>query len=257
MNKLAKALGITTALAVMIPLGAYAASSTTGSSSGDAKQQTIIHGKGEFRGGFGHKEAVSQEVLDLLKLDRKTLQEKLSSGKTLAQVAEEQGVSRDKLKQTLTDAFNKTLDEQKKQFASNLDNMVDGKLEKGGKFGFGMKQDLTEAAKLLGLTADELKTQLSSGKSLADIAKEKNVDVQKLIDAQKTAMISSIDQAVKDGNMTQEQADKLKADAANIAEKMVNGKGFKHIERGERGHKFERAEKQVEKQSTQTIQTQS
>lgn len=256
MNKLAKALGITTALAVMIPLGAYAASSTTGSSTGDAKQQTIFQEKGKH-GMFGHKEAVSQEVLDLLKLDRKTLQEKLSSGKTLAQVAEEQGVSRDTLKQTLTDAFNKTLDEQKKQFASNLDNMVDGKLEKGGKFGFGMKQDLTEAAKLLGLTADELKTQLSSGKSLADIAKEKNVDVQKLIDAQKTAMVNSIDQAVKDGNMTQEQADKLKADAADIAEKMVNGKGFKHVEHGGRGHKFDRAEKQAEKQSTQTTETQS
>lgn len=251
MNKLVKVLGLTTALAVMIPLGAYAASNATDTSTGDLKQRLSFMAKGEFGGGFGHKEAVGQEVLDLLKLDRETLQDKLSSGKTLAQVAEEQGVSRDSLKQTLTAAFNKRLEEQKKQFADNLDNIVDGKLEKGVKFGFGMKQDLTEAAKLLGLTADELKTQISSGKSLADIAKEKNVDVQKLIDAQKNAMISNIDQAVKDGNMTQEQADKLKADAADIAEKIVGGKGgFKHG--GGRGFKFDRADKTQTQTQTQS-----
>ena len=45
------------------------------------------------------------------------------------------------------------------------------------------RQGLDAAAKVLGMTPQALRTELRSGKSIADVAKEKGVDVQKVIDA--------------------------------------------------------------------------
>ncbi|WP_219838769.1 hypothetical protein [Paenibacillus sp. R14(2021)] len=255
-NKTMRALTITAALAVMIPLSTYAATASnstaapTGSASDSAstssKDGKLSFHKGKaladkekaghvhagFRGGF-----VSQEILDLLKLDKKTLQEKLAAGKTLAQVAEEQGVSRDALKQAMIAAFEKRQAEEKKEFTDNLDKAVDGQLkpEQGKGFGGGfegkgrmgfVKMDLNASAALLGLSESDLQKELAAGKSLADVAKEKGVDVQKLIDAQKKQIVDGVNAAVKAGKMTQKQADKVIADADNIAENTVNGKRF-------------------------------
>ncbi|MBW5445600.1 hypothetical protein GE107_05925 [Cohnella sp. CFH 77786] len=231
MKKAVKAIGMTAALAVMIPFSAYAATTTSGSDTSaqsSAAQTDKAPPAREFHIGKG---AVDQTVLDLLKLDQATLKTKLSEGKTLAEIAAEQGVSRDALKQALTDAFNKKLEEQKQEFSANLDNMIDAKGNAFPDRGFGgMKgfaaRDLTSAATILGLSETDLKTALQSGKSLADLAKEKNVDVQKLIDAQKEAITAAINQAVKNGKLTQAQADKQLAKVATLAEKIVNSAGF-------------------------------
>ncbi|SFJ45689.1 hypothetical protein SAMN02799624_04630 [Paenibacillus sp. UNC496MF] len=237
LNKSMKALTLAGALAVMIPLSAYAAtysSSTTTAEHSAASGSTLTIHKGKalaprdgsegFRRGM-----VGQEVLDLLKLDAKTLKERLAAGKTLAQIAEEQGVSRDALKQAMTAAFEKRQAKEKQAFDENLDKTLDGQHPLGGaggkggfKAGFG-KLDLEASAKLLGVTTDALKQELADGKSLADVAKEKGVDVQKLIDAQKQAIVDGLNAAVKAGKLTQEQADKISAEVGSIAEKIVNG----------------------------------
>jgi len=67
------------------------------------------------------------------------------------------------------------------------------------------------AAKTLGMTTTELMTALRGRKTLLDLAREKNVDVAKLRAAIADAEKAAVDQAVKDGKLTQEQADKLKA----------------------------------------------
>lgn len=70
---------------------------------------------------------------------------------------------------------------------------------------------LEAAAKTLGMTTTELTTALRSRKTLLDLAREKNVDAMKLRTAIADAEKAAIDQAVKDGKLTQAQADKLKA----------------------------------------------
>ncbi|WP_239616002.1 hypothetical protein [Cohnella mopanensis] len=233
MKNTVRALGITAALAVMIPLSAYAAT-TTGSTTGETKEATEWSAKGgafEGRGGFGHGGAiVSQEVLDLLKLDKAALNEKLKAGTTLSKIAEEQGVSRENLKSAMTEAYNKKLEEQKQQYADNLDKMIDSDLKagkfEGGRGGDRIDGDLTAVAKVLGLSADEVKAQLKAGKSLADLAADKGVDAQKLIDAQAATITASINEALQAGKLTQEQADKQLVNVADRAEKIVNGKGF-------------------------------
>lgn len=128
MNKAVKAFGMMAVLAVMIPLSAYAAV-TTGSSSvqqEDSPAWSAQEAAVADRGGHKHiRGMVSQEVLDLLKLDKEAFIEKVNSGATLAQIAEQQGVSRDSLKKAMTESFNKRWEERKKDFLGNLDKIID------------------------------------------------------------------------------------------------------------------------------------
>jgi hypothetical protein len=84
----------------------------------------------------------------------------------------------------------------------------------GGGRGFGLGDaELEAAAKVLGMTVDEVKAALQSGKTLQDLAAEKGVniaEVQAAIQAVHVAeMREAIAQAVANGTMTQEKADWL------------------------------------------------
>jgi hypothetical protein len=69
------------------------------------------------------------------------------------------------------------------------------------------------AAKALGITTDELTTQLRSGKTLSDLATTAGVDVQTVKDAVnaacQAATKTAIEQGVTDGTLTREKADWL------------------------------------------------
>ncbi|MFD0672338.1 hypothetical protein [Cohnella sp. GCM10027633] len=245
MRKTARTFSIAAALAVMIPLSAYAATSDDSGAKAENKPVTSAvsgehkgHGP---RGGFGGKEeAIGQDVLDLLKLDKDALAAKLKAGDTLAEIAEAQGVSRESLKKALTVAFDKKLEERKQAYADGLDKLIDSELKGGagdfGRGGIGKKGigrtplDLTAAATALGLSAEELKAALAEGegKSLAAIAKEKGIDAQKVIDAVAASITTGINQAVTDGKLTQEEAAKRLAEVPTIAAKIVNETGFAH-----------------------------
>jgi hypothetical protein len=73
----------------------------------------------------------------------------------------------------------------------------------GGPHHFG--QNLQVAADYLGLTTDQLRSQLESGKTLAAIAKEQGKSVDGLIDALYNAVKKELDQAVADGRLTKDQ----------------------------------------------------
>lgn len=81
----------------------------------------------------------------------------------------------------------------------------------GGRFGGPgpIRAGLDAAAKYLGMTQAELRTQLRSGKSLADVAKAKGKDVAGLKSALRDTAKSRLDQAVNDKRITQAQADDM------------------------------------------------
>lgn len=66
------------------------------------------------------------------------------------------------------------------------------------------------AAKALGMTAAELRAQLAGGKSLQSIAGSKNVTIDTVQKALQDAHIAEIDEAVKNGLLTDDQAKTLK-----------------------------------------------
>ncbi|MFT3890457.1 MAG: hypothetical protein QM730_02385 [Anaerolineales bacterium] len=87
--------------------------------------------------------------------------------------------------------------------------------------------ELDAAAKALGMTTDELTTAMQSGKTLAQLATDKGVDLQKVQDAinaaHKEGMRAQIDQAVTDGTMTQDKANWL---LEGLDKGYLDGPGF-------------------------------
>src|SRR5919197_2612104 len=170
--------------------------------------------------GHGDDFAVAASYLGLT-LDQ--LRRELESGRTLAQIAnatsgksadgliaalvaaEKQeladAVSSGKLTQAQADAISATLQQR-------FTDLVNGTFPKGG-HGFGFRiAGLDAAATYLGLTEDQLRTQLESGKTLAQIANATNgKSADGLIAALVADAKKQIAAAVSTGTLTQAQAD--------------------------------------------------
>ncbi len=94
----------------------------------------------------------------------------------------------------------------------------------GGHGGHGLDaDDLTAAAKALGVTEADLTTQLSGGKTVAQVATAKGVTLQTVIDAIAAADKAESAAAVKAGTMTQAQADQMLANLTAHVTDEVNG----------------------------------
>ena len=79
--------------------------------------------------------------------------------------------------------------------------------------------------------SDELRTALEGGQTIAEVAAEKGVDVQTVIDAMVAGMKTHLDEEVASGEHTQEEADEKLAEATErITDSVNNGMP----ERGER-----------------------
>jgi polyhydroxyalkanoate synthesis regulator phasin len=98
------------------------------------------------------------------------------------------------------------------------------------RFGFGgpgilgaAGDQLSAAADYLGLTEAQLRTQLQSGKSLADVAKAQGKTVDGLVQALYDAQKKQLDAAVKAGKLTQAQADTVLSNLKSRLTDLVNG----------------------------------
>ena len=83
---------------------------------------------------------------------------------------------------------------------------------------------LDPVAKALRISTDELKTDLAKGQSVADIAKAKNVDLNKVIDALVADATTRIDKLVTDKHLPQAVADRLKGQLKQWITDAANGK---------------------------------
>ncbi|MEA3374999.1 MAG: hypothetical protein U9R72_02180 [Chloroflexota bacterium] len=99
-----------------------------------------------------------------------------------------------------------------------------------GLFGFGRGGDWTmfdTVADELGLTAEELFSEMHEGKSLKEIAEDQGVDLDAMQEtleaARNQAMRDAIEQAVDDGEMSQEQGDWL---LEGLEKGYMPGRGF-------------------------------
>lgn len=83
----------------------------------------------------------------------------------------------------------------------------------GGPGGFGghpMGMDLFDAAaEYLGVSTDELQELMSDGQTLAELAQESDKSVDGLIDAVVAAQRASLDDAIDEGRITDEQRDQI------------------------------------------------
>jgi hypothetical protein len=98
----------------------------------------------------------------------------------------------------------------------------------GRGFGLGMMGDsedslIAVAADKLGMTVAELQTQLEDGKTIADLATEKGVDLQTIVDAFLATRQEALSQAVTDGRITQAQADQMLENMRQMVEDHLKG----------------------------------
>jgi len=94
----------------------------------------------------------------------------------------------------------------------------------GRERGFRHANKLDVAAKYLGLTESALRTQLESGKTLAQVATARDKSVDGLVNALLAESNTRIDQAVKDGKLTKAEADEFRAGLKARITDMVNGR---------------------------------
>ena len=91
---------------------------------------------------------------------------------------------------------------------------------------------LDAAAAYLGLSEDELQSSLADGKTLAEVAREKDKAVSGLVDAMVAAAEKDLDQGVEDGRITDAQRDELASTLKERITALVNGE----FRRGPRMH---------------------
>ncbi|MGG1474124.1 hypothetical protein ABE430_21295 [Brevibacillus agri] len=192
---------------------------------------------GGFAKGISFKE--NTELLSLLKLDAAKLEEELKAGKTLAAIAEAQGVSVDdvvalllkqqeaklkeaveagKLTQEQADKMNENAAERVKEMVQNTHP---GK-GPGKGFGFGFDKN-EELLSLLKLDAAKLQEELKAGKTLAAVAEAQGVSVDDVVALLVKEQEAKLKEAVEAGKLTQEQADKRSEELASMVQKMVEG----------------------------------
>jgi polyhydroxyalkanoate synthesis regulator phasin len=83
--------------------------------------------------------------------------------------------------------------------------------------------ELSTVAESLGIGEDELRSALEDGRTIAEIAEEQGVEVQDVVDDIVAAQREFLDEAVADGDLTQEDADEILAGAEERATAFVNG----------------------------------
>lgn len=204
------------------------------------------HGPGDRGFGFGRRhEAVSDlsVAAQAIGITEAQLRTALQGGQTLAQVATSKGVAVQKVIDALVADRNSEIDAAVKaglitqtrgdQMKTNVTARITARVN--GTFagpGFGMgrghgmmgpREDLSVVAKAIGISDSDLLTALQSGRSIADVAKSKNVAVQTVIDALVASEKTEVQAMVTAGRITQGQADTMIANMTQRVTAVVNG----------------------------------
>lgn len=211
-----------------------------------------------------YRTQIHTKVAEALGLTLDELNTALAAGKTPATLAQEKGldltkvqaaalaaheealaqaVKDGKITQVQADALKTRLTEGQIMGAMGLGKMGGrhgrGGPMMGGQMGGAMgglmadyqDQIHTQIAEALGLTLDEFNTALAAGKTPATLAQEKGIDVATLQAAAQAAHEEVLAQAVKDGKITQVQADLMKQHGAMMGDFGMGGR-HGHFNRG-------------------------
>jgi lambda repressor-like predicted transcriptional regulator len=192
---------------------------------------------------------------DYLGMAEADVRKALRDGKSLADLANDKGKSVDGLKNALRAAIRKDADQAvedgvltKQQadrlvekFSDAVNELVEESGSPGLEFGFrgpgfgvgplGPVEKgifpgtdfMKTADDYLGMDGAALRKALRDGTSLADLAKEKGKSVDGLKNALRAAIRKDADQAVEDGVLTKQQADRLVEKFGNAVDKFVEG----------------------------------
>ena len=107
------------------------------------------------------------------------------------------------------------------EFVQGDDESEDGECDRGKGHGR-LSGGFTELAELVGTDLDGLKSAISEGQTLAEIAEANDVEVQSVVDALVERANERIDAAVESGRLTEEEAETKRDEAATKIDDLVN-----------------------------------
>jgi uncharacterized protein (DUF433 family) len=234
--KFNKKAGIGILIGVLL-VGAVATVAFAQSAGGVRGKADMLTGDGDDWGppgprdgrGFGSIDTMHAAIADALGISVEALDEALADGVTIVDLADELGVDMEAIRAVIQAARDEALTkavedglitqeqadrlrERMSQFALN-----DPRFPKERPEGFewpardwqrGADVDIA-IADALGLTVDELEAAREDGKTLAALAEAAGVTLGEVQDAIQAVRASAIQQAVEDGKLTQEQADRI------------------------------------------------
>ncbi len=153
----------------------------------------------------------------------------------LNRLAQNLGIGRDALDSAIQQSAEQTIDEAvtsgkltQEQGAILKQRIQEGKGvfffggRWGGKLGLpGSRLSLDTVASTLGITTDELRSELASGKTLSQVITEHGKTVDDVVNALVAEAKTKLDQAVADGRLTQEQANQILSTLPDRLKQMI------------------------------------
>lgn len=185
-------------------------------------------------GRHGHlRGAGLEEAAELLGTEPRELLEALQDGRTLAELAEAEGITVDELvaalltrpTERLAEAVEEGVltqeeaDEHLARITEHVTALVNGEVEPIG----GPRDTMAGVAELLGMEPSEVVEALRDGRSLADLAAEAGVSVEVLVDELLANHSERLDRAVENGRLTAEEAAERLAEIEQHVTEVVNG----------------------------------
>ncbi len=255
---------------VFAPIG-FASAQEDGDDQADRTAETD-HDEGDWGRGHGRRglqghpaRGAELEVLtETLGLDAGELRAALAEGRSLADIAAEQGVAVEDLSAALAAEAEERIDdavadgmldaERAEDMKANLAERIGDNINRipseraEGQFGpgegrrgpgglFGDRAEMgAELAEFLGLSTDELREAFADGRSLADVAEGQDVSEEALVEFLLGRLEERLDQAVEDEKIDAERAEQMLENAEERIQDHVDDVPGDHEHHGRRGH---------------------
>jgi hypothetical protein len=200
-------------------------SAQDGTDQATTDQATPPDGTDGHFGFRGEGLATAAEALGMTEADLRTA---LEGGSSIAQVAEAQGVDLQTVIDALVTAGTERLQALEASLpdrVTELVNRTDWADHGGPRHGGPGRREanLDKAAEAIGVTADELRTALQGGSTIAEVAQAHDVAVQTVIDALVADATTHLDEAVANGRIDAARAEEIKATLVERITARVNG----------------------------------
>ncbi len=203
-----------------------------------------LNGRMAMRDGIGGPINIIEAAASALGMTADELKAELQTGKSILDVASEKGVDAATLTADVTAAAKADVasklaageitQEQADAATAEVDEHIADALAgvrpEGGHGGMDMRGGhggqfniIEAAASALGMTTDEMKTELQSGKSILDVASEKGVDAATLTANITAAAKADVASKLAAGDITQEQADRAAAEIDEHVADILSG----------------------------------
>lgn len=206
--------------------------------------------------------ARNEAVTDALGLTKEEIRQGFEDGKSLADMAEEQGIAVEDLRSAMIDAASEHLDaaveaerlteDEAAEKLAELEAGIDERLttvpdlsEREGR-GHGRRgggASLEALEETLGLSGEEIRASLSEGNTLADIAEAQGVSVEDLADQLIASMEERLDAAVEDGKIDEDRAEEIREGLEEKVDERLNSEFDGSRDGAGRGHRGNRGDR--------------